>query len=247
MEIALILRKHSFLFSLVRFSAVVIMAGLVVFELSKTEVTTMTLLAAAGIAAFAIAITIVPNTRLYVRKPEKMREIDLRKAVEPPANSKRAYTAPALRPLESKELCEPSAADESFGSLRPFYLVYSVRYFTVVAACLIFQGDDTGIRWQPVAPATPLDSDVHRCEDVHQWILAGYVPPEKPFDVKLRLRDLQSTFKTVVAHDLVATQDHPIYLVHVKISEERHKFNHPEPLSLPGSVPVSHESGIRED
>jgi hypothetical protein len=62
MEIALTLRRHTLQFSLVLLTGVVIMAGLVVFELSKTEVTTMTLFAAAGIAAFAIAITIVPNT-----------------------------------------------------------------------------------------------------------------------------------------------------------------------------------------
>jgi hypothetical protein len=100
-------------------------------------------LAAVGIAAFAIAITIVPNTRLYVRKPEKIRELDLRKAVAKPATAKRDYSAPTLRPLESKELSEPSVADESFGSLRPFYIVYSIRYFTVVAACLTIQGDET--------------------------------------------------------------------------------------------------------
>ena len=42
MEIALTLLKYPFLVSLVRLSAVAIMAGWVVLELSRSEVTTMT-------------------------------------------------------------------------------------------------------------------------------------------------------------------------------------------------------------
>jgi len=203
---------------------VLLLAGFAAFQLGKNEITPAWQLAVATAVALIVAIALVPHTPRYVRKPKKefaLTNIDLRRNGGKPEMAKRAYSPPSLTQLESRVLSEPvwepSGEDESFRTLRPFYVVYSKRDFTVSAVCLKFDEDRDYQGWQPVATVAPQDSDTAYRDENYQWILIGYVPPGARFDAKLKLRDSQSGPGTAVVPDLVAFEDRPFQSVYLKL------------------------------
>ncbi|MGB7848037.1 MAG: hypothetical protein WBL63_20670 [Candidatus Acidiferrum sp.] len=217
--------KHSdfSLYLLVRRIIVLLLGVFIAFELSNKEVNPGLLLATAVVAALVVAIGFVPHSPRYVRKPKKeYRALGFhlrRKGVEPD-RTKRAFSPPSLTQFKSKISSEPawesSDEDESFETLRPFYLIYSKRHFTAIAVCLKFRGDQDYGGWQPVAPVTAQDSDARELDENHQWILIGYVPLGIPFDAKLKLQDSQSRLGVTVVHDLLALEDRPRQSVYLQ-------------------------------
>jgi hypothetical protein len=204
-------------------------AAFVAFQLGKNEVTPTLLLGVATVVALVVAIQLVPRGAAYSRKPEQVPdEIALQTIKSEPAVLKRAYSPPHLTEFESRNVSEPawgsSRDDESFRLLRPFYVVYPKRNFTVIAASLKFHGDKDYGGWQPVADSAPQQSNVGLPDEQFQWILIGYVPPNASFDAKLKLRDTQSRLGITVVRDLVAAEDRPFHSVHLKISAEAKHF-----------------------
>ena len=198
-------------------------ATFVAFGLGKNEITPVLLLGAATVVALVVAILLVPGGPSYVRKPKQdPDEIALRSIKSEPVIPKRAYSPPRLTQFESREVSELAwgspGEDESFRLLRPFYVVHPRRDFTAIAAALKFHGDKNYRDWQPVADSAPQQSHAGLSEQMYQWILIGYVPPNAQFDAKLKLRDTQSRFAIVVVRNLVAAEDRPFQSVQVKFS-----------------------------
>jgi hypothetical protein len=208
---------------------VLLAAAFVAFQLGKNEVTPGLLLGVATVVALVVAIQLVPRGAAYSRKPEQVPdEIALKPIKSEPAILKRAYSPPHLTEFESRDVSEPawgsSRDDESFRLLRPFYVVYPKRSFTVIAASLKFHGDKDYGGWQPVADSAPQQSNVELPDEQFQWILIGYVPPKASFDAKLKLRDSQSRLGITVVRNLVAAQDRPFHSVHLKTSAAAKHF-----------------------
>jgi phosphate/sulfate permease len=204
-------------------------AAFVAFQLGKNEVNPVILLVVATVVALVVAILLVPRGSAFIRKPRQdPDEIVLRKIKAEPAIVKRSYSTPHLTKFESREVSEPSWGslrdDDSFQLLRPFYVVYPKRDFTVIAASLKFPGDKDYRGWQPVADSAPQQSDVELPDKQYQWTLMGYVPPGASFDAKLKLRDSQSRLGITVLHNLVGTEDRPFQSVHLKISAAVEQF-----------------------
>jgi phosphate/sulfate permease len=204
-------------------------AGFVAFQLGKNEVNPGMLLIVAAVVALIVAIQLVPRGQGFIRKPKQdPGELAPRKIKSEPAMLKRAYSTPHLTQFESRDVSEPdwgsSRDDESFQLLRPFYVVYPKRDFTVIAASLRFHGDADYRGWQPVADSAPQLSSAELPDKQYQWILIGYVPPGASFDAKLKLRDTQSRLGITVVRNLVAAQDRPFQSVHLKTSAAAKHF-----------------------
>lgn len=204
-------------------------AAFVAFELGKNEITPVMLLGAATMVAVVVAVLLVPHGSSYIRRPKQdPDEIALRAIKSEPAILKRAYSPPRLTPFESREVSEPAwrtpDEDESFRLLRPFYVAYPKREFAAIAASLKFHGDKNYRDWQPVAESAPQQSHAGLSDQIYQWILIGYVPPNAPFDAKLKLRDPQSRLGIIVVRNLVAAEDRPFHSIHLKISAVAEDF-----------------------
>jgi hypothetical protein len=200
-----------------------LLAGFAAFYLGRSEVTPATLLVAAVVVALVVAIQLVPRGPFYSRKPELERDLEaVNSRIEKvqPAILKRAYSAPQLTQFDSREFPELSwespGEDNSFRALRPFYLVYPRRKFTVIAASLKFRGDKDHGGWQPVANSAPPQSHPEHSDEHYEWVLLGYVPPNVNFDARLKLRNSQSKLAIAVLRDLVATEDRPFQSVHLR-------------------------------
>jgi hypothetical protein len=213
-----------------------LLAGLAAYELGRGEVAPSILLVVAAVVALVVAIQLVPRGPFYSRKPEQERElaaVNSRMEKAQPAILKRAYSPPQLTQFESREISELSwespGEDHSFQLLRPFYLVYPRREFTVIAASLKFQGEKDHRSWQPVANSAPPQSRPepsveHPSDEHYEWILLGYVPPNVNFDAKLKLRNPQAKLAIAVLRDLVATQDRPFHSIHLRIPAAAEQF-----------------------
>jgi hypothetical protein len=211
-------------------------ATFVAFGLGKNEITPVLLLGAATVVALVVAILLVPRGHSYIRKPKQdPNEIAQQGIKSEPAIPKPAYSPPHLTQFESREVSEPAwrspGEDESFQLLRPFYVVHPKRDFTAIAAALKFQGDKNYRDWQPVADSAPQRSQAGLSEQMYQWILIGYVPPNVQFDAKLKLRDTQSRLGVAVVRNLVAVEDRPFHSVYLKISAAVEHF-----VSCPSGV-----------
>jgi len=207
--------------------AVLLAAGFVAYQLGKGEVAPSILLVAAAVVALVVAIQLVPRGSIHVRKPElELEAVNSRMEKREPAIPKRAFSPPHLTQFESREFSELAwespGEDNSFRLLRPFYLVYPRREFTVIAASLKFQGDTEYRNWQPVANSAPPQSHPENSDEHYQWILLGYVPPSVNFVAKLKLRDSQTRLGVAVLRDLVAAEDRPFQSVHLRIPAAEH-------------------------
>jgi hypothetical protein len=215
-------RRYLSFSPLARGIVVLFLAGFVAYQLGKGEVSPAMMLAVATLVALFVAIQLVPHGPLHVRRPDPdLPASSLRKDKIEDALMKRAYSAPHLAQLESREFPEPAwespDRDNSFRDLLPFYVVYPRRSFTAIAASLKFHGDKDYRGWQPVANSAPQQSPAEHPDDHYQWILIGYVPPNTSFDAKLKLRDSQSRLGVAVLRDLVAAEDRPFQSVHLKL------------------------------
>jgi hypothetical protein len=209
--------------------AVLLAAGFVAYQLGKGEVAPSVLLVSAAVVALVVAIQLVPRGPFYSRKPERELEaVNSRMEQGEPALLKRAYSPPHLTQFESREFSElaweSSSEDNSFRLLRPFYLVYPRREFTVIAASLKFQGDKDHRSWQPVANSAPPRSHAEPSDEHYEWILIGYVTPNVNFDATLKLRNSQSKLAIAVLRDLVAAEDRPFQSVHLRIPATAEQF-----------------------
>jgi hypothetical protein len=208
---------------------VLLAAAFVAFELGKNEITPVMLLGAATMVAVVVAVLLVPHGPSHIRKPKQAPdEIALRAIKSEAVIPKRAYSPPHLTQLESRDVSEPAWAspgdDASFRLLRPFYVVHPKREFAVIAAALKFHGDKNYRDWQPVADSAPQQSHTGLSDQIYQWILIGYVPPNVQFDAKLKLRDTQSRHSIIVVRNLAAAEDRPFHSVHLKISAVAEEF-----------------------
>jgi hypothetical protein len=228
-EVASSPRRFPFFSPFGRSIVVLLAAAFVAFQLGRNEVTPFMLLAVAVVVALVVAIQLVPHGPLFLRrpKPEPAAAI-LRKDEAKYAILKRAYSAPQLTPLESREVSEPAwesrGADDSFEALRPFYIVYPERSFTAIAASLKFHGDKDYRDWQPVANSAPERSTAELLDEQYQWILIAYVPPNALFEARLMLRDSQSKLGVTVLRDLAASEDRPFQSVHLKLPAPAEHF-----------------------
>jgi hypothetical protein len=209
--------------------AVLLAAGFVAYQLGKGEVAPSVLLVSAAVVALVVAIQLVPRGPFYSRKPERELEaVNSRMENAQPAVLKRAYSPPQLTQFESREFSELAwespGEDRSFRVLRPFYLVYPRREFTVIAASLKFQGDKNHGGWQPVANSAPPQSSLESSDEHYEWVLIGYVPPNAAFDARLKLRNSQAKLGVAVLRDLIAFEDRPFQSVHLRIPAAAEHF-----------------------
>jgi hypothetical protein len=212
-----------------RIIAVLLVAGFAAFQLGKNEVNPILQLVVAVVVALIVAIQLVPHGPLHVRKPDlNLPARSLRINKTHPALLKRAYSAPHLTQLESREFSEPAwelpAEDDSFRGWRAFYVVYPKRDYTALAASLKFHGDKDYRAWQPVANSSPQQSPAEHHDEHYQWILIAFVPPNTSFDAKLKFRDSQSRLGLTVLRNLVASEDRPFQSVHLRLPTPSEQF-----------------------
>ena len=209
--------------------AVLVAAGFVAYQLGKVEVAPSILLVAAAVVALVVAIQLVPRGSIHVRKPElELEAVSSRMEKGEPAILKRVYSPPQLTQFESREFSEMAWEsrweDRSFRVLRPFYLVYPRREFTVIAASLKFRGDKDHGGWQPVANSAPPQSSLESSDEHYEWVLIGYVSPNANFDARLKLRNSQAKLGVAVLRDLIAPEDRPFQSVHLRIPAAAEQF-----------------------